>query len=262
MKVIKHLKNLLHKKPEIQPIPTALLPYSYKEPEVEVPNEKLYERILLNLKNHRAPLSIKFGHSPTPYVSMLLDVDANKQFIIVDEINSPEGHQQMCMGDPFAASSRANGVFVLFQSKLIDYGTINDVSFYLLPYPRHIEYLQRRVTPRMAIPADISMFADFLLPGHPYVRTHIEDISLTGLRFSIKRNVKSVLDNFAHIEHCRIITPFFPTHELTLNVRHCRYDLGKQRTVVGCQFINVDNIGLKFLSSLISRLQQYTLVAL
>ncbi len=252
MKVITHLKNLLPKKKKTQAIMTV--------PEnTELENERLYEKILQNLKNQRAPLSIKFGHSPSPYVSMLLDIDVNRKFIIIDEINNEEGHRQMCMSEPFTLSGRDNGIFVLFQSKIIDFGTIHGISFYRLPYPRHIEYLQRRVTPRLAIPLEMAMHVDFLLPGQPYVRTNIVDISLSGLRFSISRNVKSILENVIKIDHCRLITPFASPQEFTLEIKHCRYELNKQQTIVGCQFVDMDNVGLKFLSSLINRLQQYSL---
>lgn len=254
MKVITRLKSFLPKKKQVQKSVVATTPEN-----VDFESEALYERILQNLKNQRSPLSIKFGHSNTPYVSMLLDIDVNRRFIIIDEINAPEGHQQMCLGENFAVSGRDNGIFVLFQSKIIDYGTIHGISFYRLPYPKHIEYLQRRMTARLTIPMDIAIHADFLLPGQPYVRTNVVDISLSGLRFTISRNVKSILDSVVKIEHCRLITPFASPQEYTLEIKNCRYELNKQQTIVGCQFVDLDNVGLKFLSSLIARLQQYAL---
>ncbi|MBI2791137.1 MAG: flagellar brake protein [Gammaproteobacteria bacterium] len=218
-------------------------------------NTRLYTKILTTLKNERSPLSIKFDQHPDTFISMILDIDTNHQFFIIDEINSTAGHELACLGEPFIVTARDNGIVFFFQSKVIDYGTIDGISFYRLLFPQHIEHLQRRECPRMIVPPEINMTADFLIPRHGLIRAQIADISLTGLRLCFPRNVKSIFDNFIKIEHCRIVTPFMPAQEFSLDIKDCRYEMNNQRTVVGCQFSNLDNVGLKFLSSLANHLQ-------
>lgn len=218
-------------------------------------NGPYYDKLLNTLKRERSSLSIKFEQSNEPYVSMLLDVDPNRQFIILDEINSPLGHRLACLGEEFVVTAKENGIFIFFHSKVLDYGSIEGITFYRLPFPSHIELLQRRSTQRLKIPADIALTANFLLPHIGVVRAKILDISLSGLQLTLPRNLKSLFDNVNKIDHCRLVSPFLPASEFSLEVKHYHYDVSVQRTFVGCQFANLDNTGLKFLSLLTSHLQ-------
>ncbi len=218
-------------------------------------NAKYYEKILHTLKNERATLSIKFEQSQEPYVSMILDIDQNRQFIIIDEINSSLGHRLACNGEPFVISAKENGMIVFFHTRVLDFGTIDGISFYRLAFPSHIEQLQRRVTNRLKIPHDVFLHADFLIPRHGVVRAKVSDISLSGIKLMLPRNVRSIFENTTKIDHCRIISPFLPANEFSLDIRYCAYDLSIQKTLLGCQFSNLDNMGLKFLSTLTQHLQ-------
>lgn len=213
------------------------------------------EKILNHLKTERATISIKFEQTAEPYVSMLLDIDPNKQFIIIDEINSPLGHRLACSGDPFVITAKDNGILIFFHSRVLDYGTIEGISFYRLAYPTHIEHLQRRATTRLKVPNDVSMSADFLMPRMGVVRAKIADISLGGIQLIFPKNVKRIFEHYHHIDHCRIISPFLASAEFSLDIKHCAYDLSTQKTILGCQFANLDNKGLKFLSTLTGHLQ-------
>lgn len=213
------------------------------------------EKILNHLKQDRSTLSIKFEQSDEPYVSMVLDIDPNKQFIIIDEINSTLGHRLACSGEPFVITAKDKGIFIFFHSRVLDYGTIEGISFYRLAYPLHIEHLQRRTTTRLKIPTDVNLSADFLMPRIGVVRAKITDISLGGIQIALPKNVKRLFENFQKIDHCRIINPFLPAAEFSLDVKYCTYDLSSQKTILGCQFANLDNVGLKFLSTMANHIQ-------
>ncbi len=222
---------------------------------IKVDNSAHYEKLLNKLKDTRATLSIKFESSNEPFVSMVLDVDPKRQFFIIDEINSQLGHRLACMQDPFVISAKENGIFVFFHSHVIDHGSIEGISFYRLAFPSHIEYLQRRLSNRIVVPHDLPMSADFLVPRHGVVKAKICDISHSGIKLMLPRNVKSIFENYAKIEHCRILNPFMGPGEFSLDIKHCTYDLKKQRTYLGCQFSRLDNVGLKFLANLSNHLQ-------
>jgi c-di-GMP-binding flagellar brake protein YcgR len=221
----------------------------------EQAHNQIQEDILYDLKNSRTPLSITFLDIKDPFVSLLLDIDVNRQFLVLDEINSPLGHRLACQGEFFTISASHQGVPLMFHSKVMDHSQINGISFYRLPYPRSMDYMQRRITSRFTVPFDVSLIADFLLPKKPLIRATIVDISLTGIRISIPHNVKGILDSLNKIEFCRILSPFFPAHTFSLEIKFVQYIQGKQKTIVGCQFAQMDNIGLKFLSQLVTRLQ-------
>ncbi len=216
------------------------------------------DEILYDLKNSRSPLSITFLDVKDPFVSILLDIDVNRQFLVIDEINASLGHRLACKGEVFTVSATHKGVPLLFHTKVMDHSQINGISFYRVPFPRTIDYMQRRITSRFAVPFDVNLIADFLLPKKPLIRASIIDISLTGIRISIPHNVKSIVDSLHKIEYCRILSPFFPAHAFSLEVKFVQYIQGKQKTVVGCQFAQLDNVGLKFLSQLVTRLQPLT----
>ncbi len=249
MKMFKHLQSLLLNK-----WPKKFLKKTQPLAPKPVNNTMLYDKILSNLKKERTPLSIQFEQGSESFISMVLDVDANHQFIIIDEFNSPEAHHLACQGRPFIITAKDNGIFIFFQSRVLDSGTIDGISFYRLAFPNHIEYMQRRSSSRMQIPNDVAISADFLVPGQGIVRANITDISLTGMCINLPRNVKSIFEKFSKIEHCRIVSPFMPAQEFTLDIKYCGYESGKQKTVLGCQFNQLDNVGLKFLSTLVMHL--------
>ncbi|MGD9592235.1 MAG: flagellar brake protein [Candidatus Berkiella sp.] len=245
MKLIDELVTLAKKKFIKKKVPPPTL----------VDNTKYYEKMLHTLKNDRASIAIKFEQSQETYISMILDVDINRQFIIIDEVNSTLGHRLACNYEPFVISAKENGMVVFFHSQVLDYGTINGISFYRIAFPNHIERLQRRGFTRLKPPPEISLQADFLLAHHGVVRAKIVDISLSGLKLMLPRNVKSVFESFSRISHCRVMNPFISANEFTLDLRYCIYDASAQKTFIGCEFANLDNTGLKFLSTLTQHLQ-------
>ncbi len=234
MKTLRRLQYMLERKLLSYPF-FKKKPLPIKQAPI-VNNTRLYSKILTTLKNDRSPLSIKFEQHPQTFISMILDIDANHQFFIIDEINSDEGHQLACLGEPFIITARDNGIVIFFQSKVIDYGTIDGMSFYRLSFPQHIEHLQRRATARYIVPHELNISADFLIPKYGRVRANVVDISLSGVRLSFPRNVKRIFDSFIKIEHCRIATPFLPSQEFSLEIKNCRYEINNQRTIIGCQF--------------------------
>lgn len=242
----------------------SALPFQFKKKKVaaslNVPNsdEKFYHQVLQSLKKDQKPLNIQFVNHAHEYISMILDVNYETKTLVIDEMNSPMGHKLAINHVPFIASSKHQGVSVIFASTVVDYGTADGVYFYRLRYPDKIDYLQRRTMPRIVPPADLAFYVEFMMPGYGHLRAKIEDFSIAGLQFSLPRNVKGAFSNIEKMDNLRLISPYLPPKGFSFAIKHCRFDAAKQKTYVGGQFIHLDNVGLKFLSSIVLRLKQTT----
>lgn len=214
------------------------------------------DKILQSLVESRAMLTIHFQDTLDTYASMILDIDKNKQYIILDEIAPAEGHYKAIQGVPFTVSSREHGIFISFKTSLKRHVDDQNLSFYYLTYPTDINYKQRRKAYRVPAWQENNIRADIYLPDQPRIAARIADISVSGARLLIRHNITNAIDGLKYIDQCLIISPFMKPTSFSLEIKNSYYDLAHKSTVLCCQFLDVSADKQLYLIELVGKLQQ------
>ena len=208
--------------------------------------------LLNKLKERAIPIHLHFENRLTPFISTVLNFDKEEGFLRIEETNHPEGHLKICRQEPFEVQARVEDMLLSFKSVLLHYHSLDNA--YLLAFPEQAQIYQRRKIERIILPFPSPLLADFFIPGLPRVRSQVLDISTAGIGLSIPYNLKKILQRYPTIETCRLINPFLPSQEFSLKMQHYHYDRERQMTIAGYQFLHLDNVKLKYLSTLLSRL--------
>lgn len=220
-------------------------------------NQFVYiDKILHNLAQNRTQLSIRFPSSSDTFASMLLSVDNQKNYIILDEIAPTEGHFRAINGTPFTISTREQGVFLSFDSKVVKHVEDNNLSYYHLPYPHDVKYTQRRKAYRVPLQPHHGLRADIFLPNQPRISADVTDISVSGLRLLIKHNITSTLDSMKYIDQCLLVSSDMKPTRFSLEIKDVYYDIAKKATILCCQFLDINADEQLFLIELVGKLQQ------
>ncbi|MCS5708634.1 flagellar brake protein [Candidatus Berkiella cookevillensis] len=220
-------------------------------------NHSIYiEKILQNLINSRSMLSIHFPGSAETFVSMLLEIHPNQEYIILDEITPIEGHHLAIQGSPFTVASKEQGVFLSFGTRIIQHADQNELSFYYLPYPKDVNYKQRRQAYRVPVLHDNSLRADLYLPNQPRISAKVADISVSGVRLTVKYNITPVVGDMRFIDQCLLISPYTKPTSFSLEIRRVYYDLSQKSTILCCQFLEVTADKQLYLIELVGKMQQ------
>lgn len=102
--------------------------------------------VLRSLQKNRSPLTITFrGHNKQTFTSIILKVDLDEGFFILDEMAPPSGHQRAMDGGIFTAQANDKGVQVVFGGNtVIGAGRNDGAAIYKIPLPKQLLYKQRR----------------------------------------------------------------------------------------------------------------------
>ena len=102
--------------------------------------------VLRSLQKHRSPLSITFkGYGKQNFTSIILKVDLEEGYFILDEITPARGHQQAVTGDLFTIQANDKGVQVVWgNNSVTGVGHSNGASVYKVAIPKKLLYKQRR----------------------------------------------------------------------------------------------------------------------
>jgi len=143
MKLLKKVSDLLTK-PRLREVTQ----------EKENEEKDLSTEYLQSLKSHALPLTIHFPTSRTPYVSTVLEVSPS--FLVIDQINHPQGHHLALQKMPFTALARVKNTFISFESTLSNY----ENESYQIAYPVCLQYKERRKIERLTLSPSHRVHAD------------------------------------------------------------------------------------------------------
>ncbi|MGE4348887.1 MAG: flagellar brake protein [Candidatus Berkiella sp.] len=220
-------------------------------------NHSIYiEKILQNLITSRSILSIQFPGSSEIFVSLLLEIHPTQEYIILDEITPIEGHHLAIQGNPFTISSKEQGVFLSFNTRIIQHSDQNELSFYYLPYPQDVNYKQRRQSYRVPVLYENSLRADLYLPNQPRIAAKVADISVSGVRLAVKYNITPVVEGMRFIDQCLLVSPYTKPTSFSLEIKRVYYDLSQKSTILCCQFLDVTADKQLYLIELVGKMQQ------
>lgn len=217
--------------------------------------------VLRSLQKSRAPLTLSFGDKEQQFTSIILKVDLEEGFFLLDEIAPPSGHDKAMTGKTFTIHANDKGVQVAFSgNRVVGAGRNEGAAIYKIPMPRQLLYKQRRDAYR----AHIAMSDQVEVKLISYERQkplvgRIIDISSTGCKVEFPYRVEP---EFAETEVFDELTFDLPVTEFDTSVlcaaeaRRAVYQNDKQITQCGFRFINPDGRNQREIDRFVAYLQR------
>ncbi len=136
-------------------------PHEYQKKGETVTNRARILGLLRRLIETRSLVSVRLPSSREPFNSAILEADAERDLILLDELTPVAGHKALLKGRRLQVRARLKGVDIHFSGRLVSAGSEGGVAFYRLPFPKSIEYHQMRAyfraQPSMGQPVSVRL---------------------------------------------------------------------------------------------------------
>jgi flagellar brake protein len=186
-------------------------------------------------------VTLYFGRAKDFVVTAILEVDAERQGIILDSGSNPQLNEKLLRGQQLTATSTQDGVKVEFEVQRIEATSFEGRLAFDIPFPESLIKLQRREYYRLPSPLLHPLRCQIPAADGSLVDTTVGDISLGGVSL-MGEHAGLALEAGQVFEGCCIVLPDVGHVTATLLVRNSfpltlRNGAVTRRT--GCAFVEL-----------------------
>ncbi|MFP6800839.1 MAG: flagellar regulator YcgR PilZN domain-containing protein [Pseudomonas sp.] len=212
---------------------------------------------LRQLQQNHDPLIITFHERNQRFQSYVINVDRDKNLLILDELVPNDGERYLANGEAFNVEAFHEGVRVAWKCEQSVRITEHEgARCYFSPMPLEVTYHQRRSAFRAPLKQSelikIELAGDKLRTAIP---GHLLDISATGCKLRFPGNISSSLQAGQVYER---FTARFPFGAMTtaIEVRHVQYEEKIDTTFVGARFHRINGQEQRLVERFVYQLQR------
>ena len=212
---------------------------------------------LRQLQQNHDPLIITFHERNQRFQSYVINVDRDKDLLILDELVPNDGERYLANGEAFSVEAFHDGVRVAWKCEQSVRITEHEgARCYFSPMPLEVIYHQRRSAFRAPLKQSelikIELAGDKLRTAIP---GHLLDISATGCKLRFPGNISSSLQAGQVYER---FTARFPFGAMTIAIemRHVQYEEKLDTTFVGARFHRINGQEQRLVERFVYQLQR------
>jgi len=212
---------------------------------------------LRQLQQNHDPLIITFHERNQRFQSYVIEVDRDKNLLILDELMPNDGERYLANGEAFNVEAFHEGVRVAWTCEQSVRITDHEgARCYFSPMPLEVTYHQRRSAFRAPLKQSelikIELAGDKLRTA---VQGHLLDISATGCKLRFPGNITSSLQAGQVYER---FTARFPFGAMTtaIEMRHVQYEDKVDTTFVGARFHRINGQEQRLVERFVYQLQR------
>ncbi|OHC18955.1 MAG: pilus assembly protein PilZ [Pseudomonadales bacterium RIFCSPHIGHO2_02_FULL_60_43] len=212
---------------------------------------------LRQLQQNHDPLIITFNERNQRFQSYVIEVDRDKNLLILDELMPNDGERYLANGEAFNVEAFHEGVRVAWTCEQSVRITDHEgARCYFSPMPLEVTYHQRRSAFRAPLKQSelikIELAGDKLRTAVP---GHLLDISATGCKLRFPGNITGSLQAGQVYER---FTARFPFGAMTtaIEMRHVQYEDKVDTTFVGARFHRINGQEQRLVERFVYQLQR------
>ncbi|SEE77614.1 flagellar brake protein [Pseudomonas anguilliseptica] len=212
---------------------------------------------LRQLQQNHDPLIITFHERNQRFQSYVINVDRDKNLLILDELVPNDGERYLANGEAFNVEAFHEGVRVAWKCEQSVRITEHEgARCYFSPMPLEVTYHQRRSAFRAPLKQSelikIELAGDKLRTAIP---GHLLDISATGCKLRFPGNISSSLQAGQVYER---FTARFPFGAMTtaIEMRHVQYEEKVDTTFVGARFHRINGQEQRLVERFVYQIQR------
>lgn len=141
--------------------------------------------LLRRLHQSRCLLAVTVPEDSHTYNSALLEIHAEQDFLVLDELKPADGHAALLQQRTCRVRGELKGVTVAFSTSLLESDSRDGIAYYRVAFPKTVHYGQRRAhyRPRVALSKRTTVAIEF--GDGTAVTGIVQDLSLGGLRIKL-----------------------------------------------------------------------------
>ncbi len=159
---------------------------------------------LMELQAQRQLIEVIPETHPRSYQSMVLEINFQQGYLVLDELFPTAGFQQLRIGDQLTIKHHRDGQVLSFNCTLLEIKNEagSPCCVLTLPQAEQVDYQQRRIYPRLQVSKRQPLTVSLQSPnGSPWFAS-IHNLSASGMRVAISGNVVDDLGINQLLPHC------------------------------------------------------------
>jgi c-di-GMP-binding flagellar brake protein YcgR len=193
--------------------------------------------LLRRILDNRVLLRVQVPGHPGIFNSLLLQVNTDQKFIILDELNPTAGHRFAQQTGRLQVHCQSQGVEIGFACDIETRSDASGVSYYRAPLPALLHYLQRRMNYRVRVVLDKDIPVYLQLDADTEVEGQLFDLSLGGMGFNLASDIR--LERGQVLERCTIRPPAGDPLRVQLEIRFVQTDERRPTQRIGARFVSL-----------------------
>ncbi len=222
-------------------------------------SEQITQRIrvvalLKRLHQERTLLSVRVGEDPRVFNSMILEVEGDAGYFVLDELNPREGHERLLETGRLQAHSQCQGIRLSFTTTAVVETDDRGLASYRCPLPERMVYMQRRAAFRVPVGVGHAVRVQLPVEDGKVVEGQLCDLSLRGV--GLRLDTREPLRTGLRIPECRLLLPDGTEICTGIEIRHGHYDEAHGHLRAGACFTGLDPQQHKQLRCFVTQLQR------
>jgi len=211
-----------------------------QEPEQIITYKPYMISLLKRLKSVRALVSVTINKDKTIYNTIIIDINTNKQWLYLDELNSADGHKIIRKGTTIHFDGRIKGVQVKFTTHVLSVEDSNHIAMYRLALPKQMLYQQRRQHYRATANNDHHLGVTIPIPLKQNITGSIVDISAGGFCSRLDLLATDTIQERQAIFDATISLPGHNSITCDIEVRSVRHYPEQGYSLIGGKFLEIE----------------------
>ncbi len=212
--------------------------------------------LLSKLEKNHSLLSIIVSGSSKMFGSMILEVNENKPYLVLDELYPRNEISESLLKKKLSIETQLEGIEIRF-SVTVDAAAMRDeIEYYKVSYPTFVFHLQRRSSFRASVGLSESIPVALSTDNDRLLQAELRDISLDGISAQIKSPLARELSVGDEIPTCVIHTPEGKKILASLEIARIKEMANSQAIRIGARFIHISATDRHDLSRFIAQLDR------
>lgn len=210
--------------------------------------------LLHRLKDAKCLLSVRVEGSGVSHTSLLLDVNSDRGYILLDELNNERAHQLAVETGRIRVFCQNQGVEMSFACPIRVAHNKKGLTFYQAPIPNEIHYQQRRNDYRVRVGLDQEIHLLIPVESETSLDAELFDVSLGGVGARLESSQQ--LRKGLIIPSCKLSLPNQETIETDVEIRFVKAENNGKFTRIGGRFLSPDPATRGRLRKIVTQLER------
>lgn len=220
----------------------------------KITDRDLAAGMLKRIVSHRALLTITIPGSNKIYNSAILEINQEQGYLLLDELNPKDGHDQLLETRKLHARAMVKGVDISFNTVLEKANIESGISIYQVRFPDAVWHYQKRQDFRITLEPGVHIPVYLSLESGKIIQAELIDISKTGIRFFMKTYME--LEVGTILANCQINLPDKTNISSKFEIRFKKYDKDDNKLIIGGRFLDLPRSEQKLLARKVAGMQR------
>ncbi|MCK4871031.1 MAG: flagellar brake protein [Gammaproteobacteria bacterium] len=194
---------------------------------------------LYRLQRAHTLLSVHIPGIDRSYNSIIIDVDADKNQMMLDVLHPESGHKEVMKLKEFSVNAHHEGIKLSFNGYIKELFNDDGKPAYLIDYPASLDYHQQREAYRAPVSMGDNVEIKINNESNMLSQGLITDISLGGLGLQFELKNSMPFRSGMLLPTCQFAIPGKNDFECALEVRNVREDSNNRFVYIGARYVKL-----------------------